>query len=640
MMQPMSRAIRSAFAPLFEPARIGSVALRNRLVMLPMETNYATEDGRVTPRMIAYYRARAAHVGLVLVQITCVEPRQGKAYRCQLYIDDDRTVDGLRALAEVIHRQGARAFIQLHHAGANGRGDDIVAASALPLMPGRVVPAALDEDGIARIIGHYGDAAERARAAGFDGVEIVASGNYLVWNFLSATWNRRTDGYGGSLEHRARLLVEIIGEVRRRTGDGLAVSCRLACKDYAPESGFGVADARRVAEMAVEAGLDAITITAIGGDSIAPPHPGALLPLARAIKSAVAVPVTAAGRMDIAVAAEAVATGSADLAGFGRRLLADPDYLAKAASGADADVRPCIACKGCIDVTLLQNEPLRCGVNPECGREQDPPAPAAARKRVVVVGGGPAGMEAAAVAAERGHDVTLFDAHAALGGQLVEAARPPGKGTLAPLAAYLQRRIERSGAAVRVGNEAGPAAVEGLHPDIVIVAAGRREYIPPIPGAERAHAVTAREILLDTASAGLDVVVVGGELVGCETAEYLAERGRRVSIVEIRDRLLWRTRPMFRAPMLARLEQRGIRTYARVTRERYEANTMIVEIDGQDEVALPCDTIVWASGGVPNDSLAAALTGRVPALHVIGDAVEIGDIAAAIGQGFDIARAI
>jgi 2,4-dienoyl-CoA reductase-like NADH-dependent reductase (Old Yellow Enzyme family)/thioredoxin reductase len=626
-----------AFARLFEPVRVGRVELRNRLVMLPMETNYATEDGLVTDRTKAYYGARAAHVGLVLIQITCVESVRGKGYRFQLCIDHDGTIPGLRELADTIHGRGARAFVQLHHAGANARGSDIVAASPLPVIPGRTVPRALTAAEIADIVGCYGAAAVRARTAGFDGVEIVASGGYLVWNFLSRALNARIDDYGGCLENRARLLLDIIREVRGRTGDDFPITCRLACRDYGPDSGFGVAEAQEVAALGVEAGLNGITTTAIGGDSVAPPHPGLLLPLAGAIKQVVNVPVTAAGRMDLETAAQAVAGGLADLAGFGRRLLADADYVAKAASGADDDIRPCIACKGCIERTLMQNLPLQCGVNPVCGRETTPVAREAVPRRIVVVGGGPAGMQTAIVAAARGHDVTLFEERAALGGQLVEAALPPGKGPIAPLTRHLSAQIAKNAVTVRLGTRATRAVIEELHPDAVVLAAGRAEFVPRIPGAEHAQTALAGDVLTGKAAVGLDVVILGGELVGCETAEFLVERGRRVSIVEIRDQLMFRTRPMFRAPMLRRLAEEGVRMFAGVTRERFESNTMIIELNGADTVLLPCDTIVYATGGLPNDALRNELAGRVPAIHAVGDCTEIGDIAAAIGQGFEVA---
>ena len=625
------------FSALFEPISIGRVEMRNRLVMLPMETNYATEDGFVTDRAKAYYRARAAHVGLVLVQIACVESVRGKGYRFQLCIDHDGTVPGLRDLAATIHGQGARVFVQLQHAGANARGSDIVAASPLPLMPGRTVPRVLTVAEIADIVDRYGAAATRARTAGFDGVEIVASGNYLVWNFLSPTFNKRTDDYGASLENRARLLLEIIREVRRRTGDDYPITCRLACRDYGVENGFSVADAQKVAVLGVEAGLNGITITAIGGDSVAPPYPGILLPLANAIKQVVSVPVTAAGRMDLETAAEAVASGKADLVGIGRRLLADPEYVGKVASGASADVRPCIACKGCIDQTLVQNLPLRCGVNPMCGREQTPVAPAQVRKNVVVVGGGPAGMEAAIVAAERGHAVTLFEEANVLGGQLIQAALPPGKNPLVPLTRYLSVQVGQSSVTVRLGTRATSAAIQQLQPDVAIIAAGRTDFVPIIPGAEHAQTALASDVLIGKATVGIDVVVVGGELVGCETGEFLAERGRRVAVIEIRDQLLFRTRPMFRAPMLRRLAERGVKTFVGVTRESYRSNTMTIDVNGSGTVVLPCDTIVYATGGTPNNALRTELAGRVPVIHAIGDCVEIGDIAAAIERAFEVA---
>ncbi len=441
-----------AFTRVFEPVQIGALELRNRLVMLPMETNYADPDGSVTHRLTEHYEARAHDVGLVLIQIACIESGDGKAYRHQLCIDDDRLIPGLGRLSSAIHRAGAKTIIQLHHAGAVAQVAQPVAASPVPAYPGRPTPRELSVPGIKQLIARYAQAAKRARAAGFDGVEIVASGGYLVWSFLSPTTNARTDEYGGDLVGRSRLLIEIIEAVRAQVGGGYPITCRLAAREYDASPGFTLREALALLQMAEKAGLDGVTTTAIGGDSVAPSQPGALLPLSRAIKQSVSVPVTAAGRMDLALAEKALVDGKADLAGFGRRLLADPDYIGKAASGRNDDIRPCISCKECIHTSLVKNQPLRCSVNPACGHDGEYSLEKVATpKRIMVVGGGPAGMQAAITAAQRGHEVTLYERSPVLGGQLELAEIPPKKEHIADFTHYLKRQIASTAVAAELG---------------------------------------------------------------------------------------------------------------------------------------------------------------------------------------------
>lgn len=445
---------RHQFKRLFETVRIGQMEFKNRIVMLPMENNYATEDGYVTERLKNYYRERAREVGLVGIQIACIDSPVGKRYVHQLCIHDDRLIPGLSELTRTIHESGAKVYIQLHHAGANAIGQEPVAASPIPLMPGAITPRELIVPEIKEIVFRYASAAERAKKAGFDGVEVVASGNYLVWNFLTSTWNKRRDEYGGDLKGRSRLFIEIIEAIKARVGPSYPVSCRLAVREYEAPQGFTVKDAQQVVQMAKEVGLDAVTITAIGDDSLAPSSPGALIPLASAIKKAVNLPVTTAGWMDLELGEKAIAEGKADLAGFGRRLIADPAYVGKAASGREDDIIPCTACKKCIHSSLLLNEPMSCAVNPACGREGEYRLVKAAKlKKVMVVGGGPSGMQAAMVSAQRGHQVTLYEKKAELGGQLILAAIPPRKNEIRPFMQYLISQINKLGVKVELGKQ-------------------------------------------------------------------------------------------------------------------------------------------------------------------------------------------
>jgi 2,4-dienoyl-CoA reductase-like NADH-dependent reductase (Old Yellow Enzyme family)/thioredoxin reductase len=626
---------------LFEPIRIGGVELRNRIVMLPMETSYGSEEGFVTERIKAYYDARARDVGLVLIQITCVESQYGKGYVHQLSIDDDKYIPGLRELAQAIQSRGAKAFIQLHHAGALARGDSIVAASPIPVMPGRPTPRSLSLVEIKDLIEQYALAAERARKAVFDGVEVVASGNYLVWNFLSPSWNQRQDEYGKGLEGRAKLLLDIVRAIKSNVGSDFPVTCRLAVKEYDAPNGMTVSETQRVARRAVDAGLDGITVTAIGGDSVAPSVPGALIPLARAMKKAVSIPVTAAARMDLESGERAIEEGYADLVGIGRRLLADPEYVAKAASGRLEEVTPCIACKTCIDSSLLKNEPLRCAVNPQCGHEAEYRLTRAdAPKKVVVVGGGPGGLKAAVTAASRGHKVILFEKSDALGGQLIPGALPPGRSLLRSLIDHLSAQTAKLGVHVRLGHEADGGQIEALHPDAVVLATGRKDVVPEIPGLEKANVVKAIDVLLGKVLVGIDVAVIGGGLVGCETAEFLADKGMNVTIVEVLERLMAEASPVQSARLLKRLAQKKVTPLLGTKEEVFKDNVLTVTTEQDKMIAVPVDTVVIATGAVPNRALYDELKDTFEQIYRLGDCVELRDIASAIKEGFEVGLSI
>lgn len=632
---------RQQFKRLFEPVRIGQMELKNRIVMLPMENNYASEDGFVTERLKDYYRERAREAGLVGIQITCIDSPIGKGYVHQLCIHDDRCIPGLRELAQVIHESGAKVYIQLHHAGANARGQDIVAASPLPLLPGGVTPRGLTVPEIKDIISRYASAAERAKKAGFDGVEVVASGNYLVWNFLTPTWNKRGDEYGGDLKGRARLFIEIIQAVKAKVGKSYPVTCRLAIGEYGAKPSFTVKESQRVVQMARDAGLDGITITAIGDGSTVPDYPGALLPLSRAIKQVVTLPVTAAGRMDLEVGERAIEEGKADLVGIGRRLLTDPGYVAKAASGRFDDIMPCIACMVCIETSLLRNVPLRCAVNPACGMESEYRLiPVDKPKMVMVVGGGPAGMEAAIVAAQRGHHVTLHEKEPRLGGQLIPAAIPPNKDRIKPLTNYLTTQVRKLGVKVELGKEVTRAMVEAAKPDTVVLATGIENIIPDIPGIDKANVAIAEDVLTGRVEVGIEVTIVGGNLVGCETAEYLVDRGMKVTIVEMLDRLATNMNPIVARRFLNRLANKGVTVLTGVKHEEYKDNTLVIMTKEGEEKTVGADTMVLAAGARPNTTLFQALHGLPSEIHSVGDCVEPRNFTEAIAEGFNIGRTI
>jgi len=485
---------------LFEPFAIRGLTVPNRIVMPAMTTRLAADDGTVTPEQIGYYAARArGGTGLVTVEMASPHPA-GRHRAGELGLTDDRYLPGLERLTATIRGAGARASIQIGHAGGHTRQDVTgyppVAPSAIPhvvqeVVTRTVVPEALTADGIRTVVAAFAETTARAARAGFDTVEIHGAHGYLLAQFLSPLENQRDDAYGGSLANRARLTLEVLEACRRRAGD-LPLLFRLSADELVP-GGFTPEEAVQVARWAVEAGADAIHVSAAcyrslpSGAMMTPPmaYPkGLYLHLAARVKRAVAVPVVAVGRLhDPGLAARAVMEGATDLVALGRQLIADPDWPLKVREGRQAEIRPCIACNTCID-GMREGSPLGCLVNPRIGGE--PPVQAAAQpRRILVVGGGPAGMEAARRLAVRGHRVTLCEREVQLGGRLRLAARAPvfqnveaNEATMLELVDFLARELQRTGVDVQLGVTVTVDQVRALRPDVVVLAAGAPYRFP------------------------------------------------------------------------------------------------------------------------------------------------------------------
>lgn len=631
---------------LLEPASVnGKLWLANRMVMPAMATLLGHVGGAVSEELIRYYRRRAAGgVGLVIVESATVDP-SGRAAPRQLAIYEDEFVPGLARLARAIRSEGARAALQLHHAGRQTSprltGGQLVAPSALPCPSVGVTPRELSKEEIAHLVERFGEAARRAKEAGFEMVELHGAHGYLLAQFLSPYANRRTDEYGGSLEGRARFALEVVRRVRREVGEDFPISFRLSVEEHV-EGGLDLPQSLRIARMLQEAGVDLLHVSA--GTDASPEWiihcmrmpPGLLVPLAAALRSRLQVPVAVAGRLhEPELAEQVLREGKADLVSLGRALIADPDLPRKIREGRRSEVRRCIHCNACFSALFRQGF-IECTVNPEVGREGTlVPERAPRRRRILVVGGGPGGMAAAAGLAERGHQVVLAERGGELGGQLLLASRPPHKGELLEVVRYLGDRCRRGGVEVRLDTEVTPGLVQELRPEAVVLATGALPVVPALPGFGDARVVTVPELLGGRRRPGRWVVILGGGCVGCEVAELLAAQGHRVTIVEVGQQLAATMDVRIRKLLLSSLRAHGVRVHLQSTALGLEPQGLRCRLPA-GEVVLPADTVVVAVGFQPNDGLADRLDGTVPCIRV-GDCLVPRSAKEAILEGTEAA---
>lgn len=625
------------FPTMFSPVQIGTVTVPNRFVVPPMGNNLANTDGTLSDRSLSYYQARAkGGFGLITIESTVVyrEAKGGPRKPC-LFSDD--TVESFRRVADACHAYGAKVSIQLQHAGPEGNsaltGYPLKAASAMPASAGREIPEAVSNEEVYRIIECYGDAARRAQQAGIDMVEVHCAHGYLVSTFISQRTNNRTDEFGGCFENRMRLPRLIIESIRRKTGGNLPILCRInACDEV--EGGQSVQDAAAVAAyLEQECGVDALHVTRavhLHDEFMWAPgvtHGGFNADLVTEIKRAVSVPVIAVGRFTEPQYAELlVKQGRADLIAFGRQSIADPELPAKARNGQLETLSPCIGCLlGCVP-NMFAGKPITCAVNPCVGRECEL-SPAPEKKRVTVVGGGPGGLYAAWACAVRGHQVTLVEKSSELGGNFRIAAYPTGKGQLTEAIRSMIVKCQQAGVDLRCGVEAEEMLLRSLAPDAIILATGSTPLILPIPGLSDCGYVTAQDMLDGKAQMGKCVLVVGGGMVGCEAAEYLAERGHQVAVIEMKDVIAADVTPENRRYMFENFEENHVllRPGAKVT-QFYTDGVDYALVDGSTGSLRGYDNIVLAMGSRSNTAL------KDTAEKVAGQVLVIGEAAKAPGN--------
>jgi 2,4-dienoyl-CoA reductase-like NADH-dependent reductase (Old Yellow Enzyme family)/thioredoxin reductase len=608
-----------------------------------MGNGLGNEDGTVSQRMIDYFEARARG-GLGLIILGSISVDHISPFKGIPALWDDKFIPGLRELTKTVHAHRAKVIPQLCHPGGITHLDSVM------------LPSNFSLEDIKRIIEQFSDAAKRAKEVGFDGVELHASGGFMVLgSFISALRNRRTDAYGGSVEGRLKLLQEVIRTIRDKEGRDFPIIIRISAEELVP-GGRTIRETQYIAPILAEAGINAFDITpGMHGDSYSHSHTaaamgdvsGPMIAFSKAVKEVVDVPVTVGGKINNPRFAENILErNEADLIIMGRALLADPELPNKAAEGRFDDIAPCVGCGLC----TLRPGVLTCLVNPALGREKEMVITAAAKpKKVLVAGGGPAGLMAASRAALRGHKVTLYEKRTELGGQFNLAAVAPTKQEMTRVIQYLSVQMKKAGVKVQLNTEVTPELVKKTEPDVVIVATGGEPFVPDIPGAKGNRIVTAHDVLAGkvTIRPG-NVVVIGGGLVGCEVADLLADLGDNmpgtriaVTIVEMLEEIGLDIGGAGNRPLLLqRLREKGVRILTSAKVKEFIEDGIVIVRGGKEEPIHGADSIILAMGARSVDRLSGKIKNKVAEVYVIGDAKEPRRASEAIAEGAEVARNI
>jgi 2,4-dienoyl-CoA reductase (NADPH2) len=694
----------SRYEKLMEPGRIGSVKTRNRIIKSGAGMlMWHQDDTHMRPEMLAFYEGIArGGVGLLIVESPTVDYPRGVRWKERYRIDDDKYIQGLSELVAIIHKHGCPTFMQMNHDGPwqvklpfvpepMYDGEPIGASAVSFEFEGDFhaeKPHPLTVEEIQEIVDKFASAAVRAQKAGFDGVDINAASSHLLHNFFSPFWNKRTDAYGGSIENRARFAMEVIREIKKRLGTDFPVSIIMNGVEMGQAIGVPDSqcltheDAKGIAKCLQAAGADAIQVRShflgyhVGAylpDSLFYPEPpipiesfpsaynasdlgvGANIPAAAGIKSVVTIPVTVVGKLSADIGERILQEGMVDFIAMTRRLLADPDYPKKIAEGRVDDIQPCTGCDNCLGSR-------RCRINGLLGTPYNTIEKATKKKKVLVIGGGPGGMSSARVAALRGHDVTLYEKSTMLGGlmplaAIVKGSRPED---LTLIIDYFSRQLAKLGVKIELGNEADLAVVDRIKPDVVYLATGGTSTVPKIPGIDKPNVVsgaalhkqlkfalkffkpeTLRSLTRFYMPMGKSVIVIGGAIQGCELAEFLAKRGRKVTVVEAKpmvgegmvDALLSNLVLWFRKKGVTLIS--GVKEYVEIT----DKGLTIITSDGKKQT-IEADSIVTALPLTPNNELLDSLKNKVHEVYAVGDCREPLLIADAIGTGLRTAREV
>jgi 2,4-dienoyl-CoA reductase (NADPH2) len=705
-------ASRSRFEKLMEPGNIGRVRTRNRIIKTASGGGLVEKDGTAGETIRSHYEALAkGGVGLIIFEFCTVEWPRGsnRPGLVGATIHDDKYIPGYSELTKTVHKHGCPIFIQLYHSGMwyiPGEGNvdpgDKIAVSVLTeddfptrelsnlshseLSVGKARELTLAD--IEELIQTFGRAAERAQKAGFDGVELNSSHFHLLNSFLSRFWNRRQDEYGcGTPENRTRFLCQVIREIKKRCGEGFAVETLINGTEYGLKNGITLEEAKKTAQLLQEGGADAIQVRTEGygnlsdmlhsdrffypelskdliveGLDYSRKGKGMWVPLGAEIKKVVSIPVFVAGRLDPELGEEILRRGKLDFIGMTRRLLADPELPNKVAEGRLEDIAPCSGCLYCWHEKACNNRPIRCRINAALGREGEFEIKSAEKKKkVLVAGSGPAGMEAARVAALRGHEVILYEKERRLGGLLPLAAivKDLEFESILNTIHYFKNQMTKLNVKIELGREVNLSEIIKINPDVIIIAIGGINAIPQIPGIKSRKVLNSDKLHRKLKLAlrflgpkaieqltkwwmpiGDRVVIIGGALAGCQLAEFLVKRGRKVTIVDTAKRLgdgLLANDP---TRLFKWFHQKGVAIMAEVKYEEITEKGLVITTKDGERKILEADTIITSLPLLPSADLLKSLEGKIPEVYQIGDCRESGFIHSAIADGSRIARMI
>jgi 2,4-dienoyl-CoA reductase-like NADH-dependent reductase (Old Yellow Enzyme family)/thioredoxin reductase len=636
------------FKNLFTPIQLGTLKLKNRFVLPAMETHMADSHGYVTDQVISYYQERAkGGAGLIIIENTAVHP-EGRVNQGMLCLHDDSYIPKFRQLVSGIHQEGAKVCLQLSHAGRQTLREFInaqpVAPSPIPCPSLKEVPRELTVAEINNIVRSFAEAAQRGVEAGVDAIELHMAHGYLLCQFLSPYSNIRTDQYGGSTEKRARIAAEIIREVKRKVGDHIPIVCRISADEYV-EGGLDLEESKKIAKILVDAGAGALNVSACNYESAHLNMPsyylqeGCFIHLAQGIKKVVSVPVMAVGRIRKPEMAETILQeGKADLICMGRALIADPYLPLKTSQKRIEEIRPCISCNRCIESIFYGR--MICVVNPHLGQEGKKDTTHTHSERVLIIGGGPAGIQAAVELSKRGKEVTLIEREESLGGQLKIACLAPGKHPLREFLEYLLREVKKGRISIRFKDELTPEFLDEFKPDRIVVATGAHHTLPEIQGVENGNCLTVDQAFLNPEKIGKRVVIIGGGPEGAELADFLAQKGKKVILIEMKRLIGYGLPPSVRVHLSHRLmENPDIDILLRAKVVEVGRGFVVIEQKRELHTFDDYDTLVVATHKVSNNLHESKVLDKVGERVVyIGDAKEPRGIKEAIQEGFSILR--
>lgn len=642
---------------LFSPVKIGNTVVKNRIFMPPLSTNLGNK-GYVTDELVEHYKARArGGVGLFVTEVVTVEPTY-VYLPGDMSIHDDSFIEGWKKLVDGVHEYGAKILPQLFHPAYMAfpipGTPQLIAPSSVGPYYAKEAPRPVTVEELKVIIRQFGEAAYRVKQAGGDGVEIhAAHAHGLLGGFLSPLYNKRTDEYGGDINGRLRLTLEVLAEVRRMCGDDFIIDVRISGDEYS-DGGLNINDMIYVSKQLEKAGADMLHVS--GGTTIARgssiPAPGTKMgshsALSEEIKKYVSIPVTTVGRItEPWIAEELIANGKADACMIGRANLCDPEFSNKARDGREDEIRPCIGCLRCLN-GIMFGKRVACTVNPSFELENEENLkPAAQKKNVLVIGGGCAGMEAAYVAKKRGHHVVLCEKTDQLGGLLNAASVPIGKQDLTKVTKYMRKRLEKEQVEIRYQCTVTKEMLESEFKDYEVIAGTGADPVVIQSFTGFKQWMTADDILTGKAFPGRKIVIIGGGSVGCETADYLAPvvhdlfvRNREITVLEMAKGVMMAESGPGRSLLVQRMMKKGIQMICGAKVEKVETDKIYYTKNGTEYCIDDADTLVFASGYRTNPAVEEMLKEAGAAYHMIGDAAKVGNIKEAISQGYEAARQI